>query len=156
MKDVLFMHYKNGIMSLIYCIFIFYISRHLIESIFHIVHCTSGQVIYNFRPFVSNHQSLFKDNKIFFNWKGTLPYIWIQATNPSFSALLSVSLGFLCDIKILWNSIPISYTMLFNLHLKFIVLVLSPNDLVSSSLFILIKFELTLLIISTGYKSCDF
>ena len=88
-----FLHYKYRLMSSVLNELIFNVFKHHIKSILYIVFCSSRHFFNYFWPFVSNCNSFFQDQYIFLKTEWIFFDFRIQKVDPSFSALLSVSVG---------------------------------------------------------------
>jgi hypothetical protein len=80
----------------------------------------------------------------------------IQKVDPSFSALLAISLGYLSQVEAFGNLVPVFGAVLLNQFKKFFVFILGPIYFMGASLLILIIFEFALRVIPSGHKPRNF
>ena len=87
-----FLHYKYRLMCSVFNELVFNVFKHHIKSILYIVFCSSRHFFNYFWPFVSYCNSFFQDQYIFLKTEWIFFDFRIQKVDPSFSALLSVSI----------------------------------------------------------------
>jgi len=150
------MNCKYRLVKKIFCFLIFYLFVHHIKSILYIILCASSHFLNYFRPLVAYLQSIFQDYKILFYRKGISIYFGIQEIDPSFSALLSVSLRCLFDVKFISYKIPVSFPVFKYQFEKYFIFIQCPTDFVIARIFFLIKFEFALRVISPRHEFCYF
>jgi len=88
-----FLHYKYRLMCSVLNELVFNVFKHHVKSILYIVFCSSRHFFNYFWPFVSYCNSFFQDQYIFLKTEWIFFDFRIQKVDPSFSALLSVSVS---------------------------------------------------------------
>mmetsp|Transcript_41430 Transcript_41430/g.63201 ORF Transcript_41430/g.63201 Transcript_41430/m.63201 type:complete len:224 (-) Transcript_41430:447-1118(-) len=129
--------------------------KHHVEAVLHIILGSARHLFYDFRPFVSDGQSLLQDKDILFQAERVFLNLGIQEVDPALSALLSVPVDAQVGVQLVGYLTPLLGTVFAYQLNEFFVFPLNPVAFLDGRLLVLVELVLALGVVSARDESCD-